>query len=49
MAEQVAVWLGSSDNDTPMLWSLFLDLESLRDFAKREIIGLETLLGRVPT
>lgn len=40
MAEQVAVWLGPSDHDTPMLWSLFLDLGSLRDFAKIEVYDL---------
>ena len=40
MAEQVAVWLGPSDKDTPMLWNLFLDLTSLRDFAKTEVYDL---------
>ena len=40
MAEQVAVWLGPSNHDTPMLWSLFLDLGSLRNFAKAEVYDL---------
>ncbi|KAM0796847.1 heterokaryon incompatibility protein-domain-containing protein [Usnea florida] len=40
MAEQVAVWLGPSDKDTPMLWNLLLDLTSLRDFAKTEVYDL---------
>lgn len=40
MAEQVAVWLGPSDHDTPMLWSLLLDLRSLRTFAKAEVYDL---------
>ena len=39
-AEQVAVWLGSSDRDPPMLWSFFLDLTNLLDFAKTEVYDL---------
>ena len=37
MAEEVAVWLGPSDKDTPVLWSLFLDLRSLRNFPATEV------------
>ena len=40
MAEQVAVWLGPSDNDTSRVWSLLLDLGRLRDFAKLEVYDL---------
>lgn len=40
MAEQVAVWLGPSDDDTSRVWSLFLDLGTLRDFAKPEVYDL---------
>ena len=40
MAEQVAVWLGPSDNDTSRIWSLLLDLGTLRGFTKPEIYDL---------
>ena len=39
-AKEVAIWLGPSDDDTPVLWSLFLDLGSLRHFAKTEVYDL---------
>ena len=40
MAEQVAVWLGPSDDDTSRVWSLFLDLVTLRNFAKPDVYDL---------